>query len=159
MSASLSSRKLLYELLSVVVHHGGPQSGHYTVYRKVILSQAASETPEVESPSTMSREFEKKISTKDQVADADLPHAANSVPVVADQSYELGSDGAVLAEEALLVTEAVKNKKREGMPPVKDNAKAVWFKVSDSYVTRVEESEVLLANASLFFYERSRSRN
>lgn len=34
---TLTSRKLLYELLSIVVHHGGPQSGHYTVYRKVRL--------------------------------------------------------------------------------------------------------------------------
>ena len=34
---TLTPRKLLYELLSIVVHHGGPQSGHYTVYRKVRL--------------------------------------------------------------------------------------------------------------------------
>ena len=131
----------------------------FVLTRRPCVQVLQGDHPEVESPSSMPREFEKEIGSKDQVAEANLASAANSVPVVVDQSIELGSDGTVLAEEALLVTEAVKNKKREEMPPMKENAKAVWFKVSDSYVTRVEESEVLLANASLFFYERSRSRN
>ncbi|KAG6541367.1 hypothetical protein Mapa_017236 [Marchantia paleacea] len=32
--SSKYARKLLYELVSVVVHQGGPQNGHYIVYRK-----------------------------------------------------------------------------------------------------------------------------
>ena len=34
---TLIPHKLLYELLSIVVHHGGPQSGHYTINHKVRL--------------------------------------------------------------------------------------------------------------------------
>ncbi|CAM6085462.1 unnamed protein product [Calypogeia fissa] len=37
------SRRLLYELVSVVVHQGGPQSGHYIVYRKMIQSNCSQE--------------------------------------------------------------------------------------------------------------------
>ncbi|CAK9868787.1 unnamed protein product [Sphagnum jensenii] len=51
---SPNSRKLLYELLSVVVHYGTPQSGHYTVYRKVRLpKQCSQEIPQNDTQTTI----------------------------------------------------------------------------------------------------------
>lgn len=111
---TLTSRKSLYELFSVVVHHGGPQSGHYTVYRKVRFQE----------------DMDPAVHTEDE-------------------------DGAGLLHNPE-VPEDCRGKLEQ--PMESDNARGrgstVWFKVSDTNVRRVDESEVQLAKASLLFYER-----
>lgn len=129
---TLTSRKLLYELLSVVVHHGGPQSGHYTVYRKVRLPKETN--PEVRTVdedgaglicNTEVRERPKETET-DETVTSKVPEELQ-----VDSRGRLGKRDSAGGGES-----------------------TVWFKVSDTNVRRADELEVQLANASLLFYER-----
>lgn len=121
---TLTSRKLLYELLSVVVHHGGPQSGHYTVYRKVRL-------PKDRGPQV-------------RIAEVEGTGLLCSTEV-REQSIEIEIDKTVTSRVPVeMEVEAIE----------KDRETVVWFKVSDTFVRRVEELEVQQANANLLFYER-----
>jgi len=133
---TLTSRNLLYELLSVVVHHGGAQSGHYTVYRKVKLP----------------KDTDPEVRTADEDGAGLLCNTE-----VREHSNETKTDETITSK----VPEELQVDCREAME--RDNAvsreSAVWFKVSDTNVRRVEVSEVQLANASLLFYERLRSNS
>ncbi|XP_024403188.1 uncharacterized protein [Physcomitrium patens] len=131
---TLTSRKLLYELLSIVVHHGGPHSGHYTVYRKVRLPKSR----------------DSKVKSAEEDCAGLLCHTE-----VREHSEKVEIDATVTSrvlEQLQDGRERLREATEEGN--ARDEEIVLWFKVSDSNVRRVEELEVLLANASLLFYER-----
>lgn len=122
-----TTRKLLYELLSIVVHHGGPQSGHYTVYRKVRFPK--------------DRDPELRIAEQDGAG-------LFGTREVREQSEEIEADVTATSTKVPMELD---------LRAMEDRESVVWFKVSDTNVRRVEELEVQLANASLLLYERMRS--
>ncbi|KAG0607524.1 hypothetical protein M758_8G035000 [Ceratodon purpureus] len=122
---TVTSRRLLYELLSIVVHHGGPQSGHYTVYRKVRLPKDRDHEVSTGIAEGVGAGLRCSTEVREQSAEIEIDEKSSKVPV--EMEVEV-------AEE--------------------DREIVAWFKVSDTNVRRVEELEVQLANASLLFYER-----
>lgn len=129
---TLTARKLLYKLLSIVVHHGGAQSGHYTVYRKVRLPKDTD--PEDEDGAGLLCNTEVRERSKGTETDETV---TSRVP----KELQVDCRG------------------RLGKAMERGRESAVWFKVSDTNVSRVEELEVQLADASLLFYERLRSNS
>jgi hypothetical protein len=147
---SPNSRKLLYELLSVVVHYGTPQSGHYTVYRKVRLPKQDSQGVILDAPVVSvgkPQHGDAGSSLGEECGNLEIADSDTEVPQTFDSKRCLDSQNSVGDQE---VTETMD----EETPQNDTQTTIVWFKVSDTTVLRVEEQEVQTANASLVFYER-----
>jgi hypothetical protein len=147
---SPNSRKLLYELLSVVVHYGTPQSGHYTVYRKVRLPKQDSQGVILYAPVASvgkPQHGDAGSSLGEECGNLEIADSDTEVLRTFDSKRCLDSQNSVGDEE---VTETMD----EEIPQNDTQTTIVWFKVSDTTVLRVEEQEVQTANASLVFYER-----
>lgn len=201
-----------YELISVVVHHGCPKNGHYTVYRKVkVLPKTVdSINSETDIDPEQSQLFNGK---QDGVADSsaaikisklNCDHQMEDSPMNGD-CMDFGACDKREGENACVNTHvddsctAIHSSKcncdeqmdkscsldsgacgesageRESInasctpdvyvhpdvlvdtpvecPTIRED-KVLWFRVSDSHVDIVAEEEVLMAQATLLFYER-----
>lgn len=206
-----NSGRWLYELISVVVHHGSPRNGHYTVYRKAKLK--INHSTETEHKSDMLQDILRDdVSNLDGCkSDAMVTDTWNSGGcdeemkyVSVDSSLESlsanvsngpacttwndngGEIKDVIPAEifpgpreklpskdvncndpsALPSVDSDKNfEVKEGAhidAPGNPQSKqfgqgeiVLWFRVSDSHVDLVTEEEVMMAQATLLFYERS----
>lgn len=201
-----NSGRWLYELISVVVHHGSPRNGHYTVYRKAKLKVDSS--TELENKSTMLEDDLTVLDGckseamaidewKSEGFDEEMKSAADSLESLSanisndsectarnssrDENKDiipaeafprrtedlLGRGGNCIDSSALARLECDKNfEVKEGAcvdAPRNPKAKQIhqeeeeivlWFRVSDSHVDVVTEEEVMMAQATLLFYER-----
>ncbi|KAI5059514.1 hypothetical protein GOP47_0025833 [Adiantum capillus-veneris] len=205
------SKRWLYELISVVVHHGSSKDGHYTVYRKAKLKQSdfaeeehqtdicCNEVMNSDDSNSVTMDLDDNISEQHDVetteenmvqessAERELerisiglgPKALNNdrgegisgasrasigssqgLPTghaIVDSKFSsrqtLNSDKELGFEEDAH-TESLEVEDPESKQPSKEVI-VLWFRVSDSHVTLVTEEEVLMAQATLLFYERS----
>lgn len=143
--------------MSVVVHHGGPHSGHYTVYRRVRLPTKHTVECVTESPSSSSAEILSAGNASQFIGeggDIQLLKSDNSDPAEKTSGEKLEKVTVV----SISGSEEFKDPRRGEVirndVTRETETEVVWFKVSDTNVKRVDEQEVRLANASLVFYER-----
>ncbi|MCO5603502.1 hypothetical protein L7F22_057653 [Adiantum nelumboides] len=200
------SRKWLYELISVVVHHGSSKGGHYTVYRKAKLKQrnftenehhsdvCCSDVINPDSKNSVNMDLDDYIlgqhdgetiygnTVRDLVAErlseqSSIGLGAEALNIdrgagireASDEAFP-GSSIESLTAHAIINGQQILNSGKEfdaredasaetlKDPKLKQPTKediVLWFRVSDSHVTLVTEEEVLMAQATLLFYERS----
>ena len=122
-------RKWMYELVSVVVHSGSPKAGHYIVYRRAKFKRAAY-TGEAEC-------FSQSIMAKENPCEACNDHLDTSMDKSCFDALNNNNDIGDSLRKFINQDELI-----------------IWFRVSDSCVDMVSEAEVLMAQASLLFYER-----
>lgn len=166
------SKKISYELLSVVVHHGGPHSGHYTVYRRARIPQHAyhegvsknvtkGDKP-VQDPKVLHGRFVAPPNRSSNEGEAmvfvDTERLDDNEEVVHDGALSLSSEKSSPAFRLRLGGSKLSPDVNIAFSPdaLEDvqGAQVIWFKVSDSDVKRVAENEVYMADASQLFYER-----
>lgn len=201
-----NSGRWLYELISVVVHHGSPRNGHYTVYRKAKLKnddntqksdngdtsqEDAMDMNECESvggeeettdrcavmdsstekPSTNAlncADFEMWDSNGAEIEDVNAKCISAETLSRSDEELVARQDTHTISptgvssgcwEEQLEARQGThtdaplgKSIKSSWKPTVKEE-RVFWFRVSDSHVDVVTEQEVLMAQATLLFYE------
>ncbi|KAJ7559133.1 hypothetical protein O6H91_04G071900 [Diphasiastrum complanatum] len=156
----IANKEVLFELLAVIVHLGGPQEGHYMVYRKVKVPKGKTESPAFDSSKncTSSVKMEQRLdemeidqcilitprSTLDVVMDDYIKESFNvdfqpttNLNFKASQSTENGHDNASQYTRESCETED-----------------SLWFLISDAIVKKVTEQEVLAADASLLLFGR-----
>jgi hypothetical protein len=118
-------RRWMYNLISVVVHSGSPKAGHYVVYRRVKFGRATAHP----------------VMSHNHVAEENLSRISCGDKRTRVESHE---DAASKCDRINVSLEKLIN----------ENDLILWFRVSDSRVQMVSETEVLAAQASLLFYER-----
>ena len=124
---SNGAKNWIYDLISVVVHSGSPKSGHYIVYRRAKFKRAT--YPWEDGCSDMSW--------------TDMPKENHSKTCHLEMN--------TFATKFLGNDNGIGDSLRES---VNQDELLLWFRVSDSRVDMVSEAEVLMAQASLLFYER-----
>ncbi|KAH7306371.1 hypothetical protein KP509_22G008100 [Ceratopteris richardii] len=184
--ASCISQRRLYELISVVVHHGSSKGGHYTVYRRAKCKKSdfiqrdhpnADDLASFVECNTDVMDLDSNVS-RGYPAGSTVASESDETKSTEDRLYGSGNEALSMDEESL---ECHFNAKNTFSVPqslgsykelnVKDDAYidsmdkeereqpsneeiVLWFRVSDSHVTLVTQEEVLMAQATLLFYER-----